>query len=174
MGLVAPQHVGSSWTTDRTCVPCIGRRILNHCATREVPRYCSTVWALSRFWNGCLILFNEGWNQRKICDVLPFLTQTKKGKAELRTLSGSRSRGTWILNNKAKLPDGWVVRNSDLYCLYLDRYLYRQENVKRGLCVVLFRLQRQESTVFKHTDTGACLWCCSELCYLLCNPGSLA
>ena len=36
-GLVAPQHVGSSQTRDRTHVPCIGRRILNHCATREVP-----------------------------------------------------------------------------------------------------------------------------------------
>ena len=35
-GLVAPRHVRSSWTRDRTCVPCIGRRILNHCATREV------------------------------------------------------------------------------------------------------------------------------------------
>ena len=35
-GLVAPRHVGSSGTRDRTCVPCIGRRILNHCATREV------------------------------------------------------------------------------------------------------------------------------------------
>ena len=37
MGLVAPRHVGSSWTRARTRVPCIGRRILNHCATREVP-----------------------------------------------------------------------------------------------------------------------------------------
>ena len=36
MGLVAPCHVGSSQTRDRTRVPCIGRRILNHCATREV------------------------------------------------------------------------------------------------------------------------------------------
>ena len=35
MGLVAPRHVGSSWTRDQTRVPCIGRRILNHCATRE-------------------------------------------------------------------------------------------------------------------------------------------
>ena len=34
-GLVAPQHVGSSWTGARTRVPCIGRQILNHCATRE-------------------------------------------------------------------------------------------------------------------------------------------
>ena len=36
-GLVAPWHVGSSRSRDRTHVPCIGRRILNHCATREVP-----------------------------------------------------------------------------------------------------------------------------------------
>ena len=35
--LVAPRHVGSSWTRARTRVPCIGRRILNHCATREAP-----------------------------------------------------------------------------------------------------------------------------------------
>ena len=36
-GLVAPRHVGSSRTRARTRVPCTGRRILNHCATREVP-----------------------------------------------------------------------------------------------------------------------------------------
>ena len=34
-GLVAPRHVGSSRTRAGTHVPCIGRRILNHCATRE-------------------------------------------------------------------------------------------------------------------------------------------
>ena len=34
-GLVAPQHVGSSQTRARTHVPCVDRRILNHCATRE-------------------------------------------------------------------------------------------------------------------------------------------
>ena len=37
MGLVAPRPVGSSRTRARTRVPCIGRRILNHCTTREVP-----------------------------------------------------------------------------------------------------------------------------------------
>ena len=36
-GLVAPWHVGSSRTRDRTPVPFIGRQILNHCATREDP-----------------------------------------------------------------------------------------------------------------------------------------
>ena len=35
-GWVAPWHVGSFWTRARTRVPCIGRWILNHCATREV------------------------------------------------------------------------------------------------------------------------------------------
>ena len=34
-GLAAPRHVGSSRTRARTHVPRIGRRILNHCATRE-------------------------------------------------------------------------------------------------------------------------------------------
>ena len=43
-GLVAPRHVGSSQTRARTRVPCIGRQILNHCATREalqLPSYFS-------------------------------------------------------------------------------------------------------------------------------------
>ena len=34
---VAPRHVGSSQTRDRTRVPSIGRQILKHCVTREVP-----------------------------------------------------------------------------------------------------------------------------------------
>ena len=37
-GIVAPRHVGSSKTEDRTCVPCIGRWILYHWATREARR----------------------------------------------------------------------------------------------------------------------------------------
>ena len=44
-GLVAPRHVGSSQTRARTHVPCNGRWILNHCATREVPR----PWFLTPF-----------------------------------------------------------------------------------------------------------------------------
>ena len=36
-GLVAPQHVGSSLSRAQSRVSCLGRRILNHCATREVP-----------------------------------------------------------------------------------------------------------------------------------------
>ena len=43
-GLVAPRHVGSSQTRAQTRVPCIGRQILNHCATREAP--CILLYAL--------------------------------------------------------------------------------------------------------------------------------
>ena len=37
-GLVSPQDVGSSQARDPTHVPCIGRQLLNHCATREFPQ----------------------------------------------------------------------------------------------------------------------------------------
>ena len=36
-GPVAPRHVGSSRTRARARVPCSGKRIPNHCATREAP-----------------------------------------------------------------------------------------------------------------------------------------
>ena len=35
-GLVDPWRVESSWTGDRTCVPCIGRQIIICCSTSEV------------------------------------------------------------------------------------------------------------------------------------------
>ena len=52
MGLVAPRHVGSSLTRDQTRVPCIGRWILNHCATGEVPDFIFLiVLILGKFYN---------------------------------------------------------------------------------------------------------------------------
>ena len=36
-GLVAPQHEGSFWPRDLTCVPCFCRWILNHWTTKEAP-----------------------------------------------------------------------------------------------------------------------------------------
>ena len=39
-GPAAPRHMGSSQTRARTRVPCIGRQILNHCATREALLEC--------------------------------------------------------------------------------------------------------------------------------------
>ena len=39
MGLVPLWYVGSAWTRDQTCVPCIGRQILIHCPSREVQKF---------------------------------------------------------------------------------------------------------------------------------------
>ena len=36
LGLAASWHVSSSQTRERTCVPCLGRGILNHWTTREI------------------------------------------------------------------------------------------------------------------------------------------
>ena len=40
-GLSCSTAWGSSRTRARTHVPCIGRQILNHCTTREVPAFCA-------------------------------------------------------------------------------------------------------------------------------------
>ena len=40
-GLVAPRHVDSSRNRDRSCVPCIGRQIPYHRATKEALRQTS-------------------------------------------------------------------------------------------------------------------------------------
>ena len=40
MGLVAPWHVGSSWTREQTSAPYIGKWLLNHWTTREAQSRC--------------------------------------------------------------------------------------------------------------------------------------
>ena len=57
-GSVAPRHVGSSQTRARTRVPCIGRQILNHCATREAPQSCFFKYSLWKCW---MDVFNLSW-----------------------------------------------------------------------------------------------------------------
>ena len=42
----------SSLTRDRTRIPCIGRQILNHWTTREVPRHCQFLRHRTRTQNG--------------------------------------------------------------------------------------------------------------------------
>ena len=41
MGLAAHGMWDLSWTRDGTCVPCVGRWILNHWTTRDVPPFYS-------------------------------------------------------------------------------------------------------------------------------------
>ena len=54
--LAAPQNVKSSWTRDRTYVPCIGRWILTRCTTREV---CLAHFQIGLFWVVYIYLFYQ-------------------------------------------------------------------------------------------------------------------
>ena len=81
MGLVAPQHVVSSQTGARTRVPCIGRRILNHCITREALAgvFLTNVppgKSRDLFWKNNLYQFHRGvrssTSSRKFWDHLLF------------------------------------------------------------------------------------------------------
>ena len=60
MGLVAPQHMESSWTRDRTCISCTGRLILNHWTTREVLTI--NTWPCSK--NSSICNKTQGRNDR--------------------------------------------------------------------------------------------------------------
>ena len=62
-GRAAPRYVGSSRTGARTYVPCIGRRTLNHCATREAP-YQTFYVRLQLYY----ISFLVNW-KRKLCKL---------------------------------------------------------------------------------------------------------
>ena len=67
-GLVAPWHLGSSWTRNPTGVPHVGRRILNPWTTREVPQDSFLNWCPSSdsgsFILSCEFLF---YKDVKLC-----------------------------------------------------------------------------------------------------------
>jgi len=52
-GLVALRHMGSSRSRDQTCVPCIGRWIVNHWTTKEVLEW----YFDSLIWGHITIIF---------------------------------------------------------------------------------------------------------------------
>ena len=97
MGLVAPRHVGSSRPRAQPCVPCIGRRILNHCATREVLTYC--IFNLRWVWHNPIISWGRSVYYTlallEIYCLFPWVTSTHSFKV-LDPGSLSPSPGTAI------------------------------------------------------------------------------
>ena len=69
MSLVAPQHVGSSWTRDQTHVSCIGGWILYHCATREV-LYLNSKQCWNLVSDGCKLTCLPTWMCSWICESM--------------------------------------------------------------------------------------------------------
>ena len=66
-GFSCPRHVRRSWTRDRTCVPCISRRILIHWTTEEVHTVAPQVAARALGWEA------EAWFLPSPGPHFPFL-----------------------------------------------------------------------------------------------------
>ena len=86
-GPVARRHVGSSQTRARTRVPCIGRQILNHCATREAPYvwFCFVLFCFLSF-GVCLFVYLFIY----CCAGSSFL---REGSLQLRQAGATPHRG---------------------------------------------------------------------------------
>ena len=111
MGLVAPRHVGSSWTRAGTRNPCIGRRILNHCATRgALPLYLvASGWATWPFLNPLPSLGNEcsDWSGLSHRPTLG----TRRNKIHPSTwIEGGGSGGSPEEKKMVEKPDGRTSR----------------------------------------------------------------
>ena len=64
--------MGSSWTRDWTCVPCIGRQILNLWTTREAPASLFIVihfWLIIRLIHEHFNYSENKWNKKKIINI---------------------------------------------------------------------------------------------------------
>ncbi|XP_067568045.1 V-type proton ATPase subunit d 2 isoform X2 [Pseudorca crassidens] len=70
-GPAAPWHVGSSWTGARTRIPCIGRRTLNHCATREARlSFLCVKWWCSYMIDNVILLMNGALQKKSVKEIL--------------------------------------------------------------------------------------------------------
>ena len=123
MGLVAPQYLESSQTRYWPCVPCIGRRILNHWTTREV----RIIVFIDMFQGNSEGLF--------LGALVVFL----------------RSDQTWVLWTKRQLFRGmvfvWLLRACELSFLCRDFWKrWFVDNLDLTVTVVIFLVMEENMT----------------------------
>uniref|UniRef100_A0A8C9C843 Glomulin, FKBP associated protein n=1 Tax=Phocoena sinus TaxID=42100 RepID=A0A8C9C843_PHOSS len=139
-GPAAPRHVGSSWTGAGTRVPCIGRRTLNHSATR------------------CLL------NTSNHSGVEAFIIQNIKNQIDM---SLKRTYNKWftgpqlisLLDLVLFLPEGAetdLLQNSDriMASLNLLRYLVIKDNENDNQTGLWTELEKIENNFLKPLHTG--------------------
>ena len=91
-GPVAPWYVGSSQTRARTHVPCIGRQVLNHCATREAQNI-TLKWANREFQLEEWKLFLKTYFKRvKILELKSTVSEVENSFDELKQQNGDRKK----------------------------------------------------------------------------------
>ena len=138
MGLVAPWHVGSSWTRAQTHVPCIGRRILNHCATREALLFPSCLifplwihrnfhdifWAYIQWpFNNCYYL-QWGWKAGRLTN-LSEIKAKKYSASLLLNLPFFCLSSVWILPNHSEYIMNLSMKNFSWFLLDKNGHQWR-------------------------------------------------
>ena len=111
-GLVAPRHVRSSCTRDRTRVPGIGRRILNHCAAREA-QICFLHLEIKIKNLSLTLLLLEAYTL-SFCSLLPNLLKvvyTREGGVRSYCLMGIEFQFYKMKRVMKGFPGGAVVEN---------------------------------------------------------------
>ena len=127
MGLVALQHVGSSRTRAQTCFPCIGRRILNHCATREVLQF----------------LYRQ--SSGKLCTFLFQFCLSFR-----RTVSSNQQHLSWVLKfclESLKLSSCWdlpVTLLSYLCVVLVSKSHYSNNTLGTSFCILWTPLYKNQ------------------------------
>ena len=129
MSLVALQHVGSSRTRAQTHVPCIGRQILNHCATREVPENVKFL-LIKRMrnrkqWSKLLVRWFSRENSKHQREATLLNTRKCSGDCAIISSSGTHSRiymesqGTSNSQDRLEKEDErWRTHTSDFKPYY--------------------------------------------------------
>ena len=108
IGLAALWHVGSSWTRDQTCVPCIERQTFNHWATRESQEWISLRQVCPRFSRNYYYTYEVALNRTQVGQVwsLP-------GPGLMCTWQGTHvhREGGDSLKGQVYPWEGWLCRN---------------------------------------------------------------
>ena len=128
-GLVALWHVRSSWTRAQIRVPRIGRRILNHCATREALGQCFLLRHFGFFFLHCALTAKN-------------LTKKAQKLNEMEGGSGSGSPPQWLNPTKEGIPH---VHCSSIQWAFLDT------RCQGALCCVRGAQRRSLCSVENHT-----------------------
>ena len=139
-GPVAPRHVGSSQTRARTRVPCIGRRTLNHCATREAPQSLIFMQKITvhiqikakfKTHSACYKHWEVMWNRFMICIEKYILTNFVHGFFYLSAKNSFKLASNW-----AKIGQSQRTQSCYKYLPWVWVKPY-QKIPRRVECVVL-------------------------------------
>ena len=139
-GLVAPWHVGSSQTRARIRVPCIGRRILNHCTTKE-----------AQVSFPCSVFPTEDGNSQKVLDLLSVVL----GKSQT-FFAGSWCvlfSTEWSLSKRVSVPNNFILNVHIAFLKIISTYKISWASmwvVRKGIKKDSKEQQRKE-------DNSSCL-----------------